>query len=180
MAWRIHKSIDFCYGHRVYTQKLNGEFSIDTSCKCRHLHGHEGKVIIHLSGELDETGMVTDFRHLEWMKVFIDKNLDHHFVAGLKDPLIEELVWGHALVPVRIGGEEGHLVGWTLDLAEVTPGTPEYEYLEGFFVVDFVPTSEKLSQWIYQIAQYKMNELGIKVDRVEWWETPKSCSVYEG
>lgn len=182
MAWRIHKSIDFCYGHRVYTQRLNKDFAIDTNCKCRHLHGHQGTVVIHLSGDtlVEDTGMVTDFRHLEWLKVFIDKYLDHHFVAGLEDPLIEDLVWGHALVPVTLHGQEDeHILGWTLDLEDVEPGTPEYEYLEGFFLVDFVPTSEKLSEWIYQLTQSKMSEIGVKVDRAEWWETPKSCSVYE-
>lgn len=176
MAWRIHKAIDFCYGHRVFTQRLIEEYALSAKCTCRHPHGHQGKVSIHLSGELDDTGMVTDFRNLGWLKAFIDENLDHHFIVGAGDPLAESMLWGKALVPVRI---DDHLVGWTVDLNDTEEGTPEYEYLEGFFVVDFVPTSEKLSQWIYQIAQYKMAQIGVKVDRVEFWETPKSCSVYE-
>lgn len=179
MVWRIHKTFEFCYGHRVWTQKLDKEFAMDTNCKCRHLHGHEGKVLVHLTGEVDEaTSMLTDFRHLEWFKVFLDKNVDHRFILDLHDPLADEMVSGRALVPVYVPGTE-YIAGWTLDLEGVEPGTPDYEYLEGFFVVDFVPTSEKLSQWAHQICQAKMIRLGVMVDKIEWWETPKSCSVYE-
>ena len=34
----IDKQIDFCFGHRVWTQNLDAKFSIDDLCKCRHLH----------------------------------------------------------------------------------------------------------------------------------------------
>ena len=45
-------------------------------------------------------------------------------------------------------------------------------------VVDFVPTSENISSWILQIAQKKMQKLGVEVVAVEFWETPKShCRV---
>ena len=36
--WVIDKTIEFCYGHRVWTQVLNGEYSDDLQCACRHLH----------------------------------------------------------------------------------------------------------------------------------------------
>ena len=38
MAHTIDKQIDFCFGHRVWTQNLDAKFSIDDLCKCRHLH----------------------------------------------------------------------------------------------------------------------------------------------
>jgi 6-pyruvoyltetrahydropterin/6-carboxytetrahydropterin synthase len=63
--WEIRKEIGFDYGHRVWSQKLNKEFSIDGECVCRHLHGHRGSVYFYLAGDhLDPQGMVTDFKHL--------------------------------------------------------------------------------------------------------------------
>ena len=43
MHWKISKEFEFCYGHRVWSQTLNTEFSLDGCLKCRHLHGHQGK-----------------------------------------------------------------------------------------------------------------------------------------
>ena len=48
MKWEISKEFDFCYGHRVWSQTLNIDFSLDACLKCRHIHGHEGKVIVYL------------------------------------------------------------------------------------------------------------------------------------
>jgi 6-pyruvoyltetrahydropterin/6-carboxytetrahydropterin synthase len=44
--------------------------------------------------------------------------------------------------------------------------------------VDFPPTSENLSKWMFDIVQKKMSELGISVSKVTWHETPKSVSTY--
>ena len=179
--WVIDKTIEFCYGHRVWTQVLNGEYSDDLQCACRHLHGHEGKVQVHLTGDgLDPTGMVTDFRHLEWLKKWINTNVDHQFILDIKDPLYDQLLTEngvHLLNPVFVPGTE-HLAGWKVDLDEYEPGTPEYEYNEGFFIVDFVPTSENLSKWMAELVQVKMKPLNVTVDSIEWWETPKSRSIY--
>jgi 6-pyruvoyltetrahydropterin/6-carboxytetrahydropterin synthase len=179
--WVIDKTIEFCYGHRVWTQVLNGEYSDDLQCACRHLHGHEGKVQVHLTGDgLDPTGMVTDFRHLEWLKKWINANVDHQFILDIKDPLYDQLLTEngvHLLNPVFVPGTE-HLAGWKVDLQGTEPGTPEYEYKEGFFIVDFVPTSENLSKWMAELVQVKMKPLNVTVDSIEWWETPKSRSIY--
>ena len=69
-------------------------------------------------------------------------------------------------------------IGQTIHLASCKPGTPEYEILEGFFIVDFVPTSENLSKWLHYIVQHRLEEFNVKVQRVEFWETPKSRSTY--
>ena len=45
-------------------------------------------------------------------------------------------------------------------------------------VVDFVPTSERLSEWMAEIVNVKMIPLQVTVDHIDWWETPKSRSVY--
>ena len=59
--WEITKSFSGCYGHRVWNQELNSEFSIDNNLVCRHLHGHEALINVTLEGDSLEKGMVTDF-----------------------------------------------------------------------------------------------------------------------
>ena len=79
--YRITKSIDFCYGHRL----LNYEG------KCRNLHGHNGRVEIELGGEaLDARGMLADFGDIKrLMKPWIDDNLDHRMILHVKDPAVD-------------------------------------------------------------------------------------------
>jgi len=52
------------------------------------------------------------------------------------------------------------------------------DILEGFVIVDFVPTSENLSKWLLGIAQKKMAKLGVKVASLQFFETPKSQSHF--
>jgi 6-pyruvoyltetrahydropterin/6-carboxytetrahydropterin synthase len=180
MAHVIDKTFEFCYGHRVWTQKLNGEYAADLKCACRHLHGHEGKLQVFLkspTGTLDPTGMVTDFRHLEWLKKWINENIDHQFIIDRNDPLYGCIVRERKLVPVLVPGT-AHVAGLKVDLSGLDSNSPEYEYYEGFFVVNFVPTSENLSAWMAEIVEEKMKALGVTVDRIDWWETPKSRSTF--
>lgn len=191
--WVIDKQFSFCYGHRVWSQKLEHEYceTGDTACKCRHLHGHEGLVHVFLEGTTLERGMVTDFKHLGWLKNFLDKNLDHRFIIDVNDPMYGQLVDGtwmgltdkkiKPLKPVYVPGT-GMIAGHEFDLTDIPDlaDTPDYEVLEGYFVVNFVPTSENLSKWVYEVAHAKMKGLGIKVKQVDWWETPKSRSSYRG
>ena len=180
MAHIIDKTFEFCYGHRVWTQKLNGEYAADLKCACRHLHGHEGKMQVYLkspTGDLDPTGMVTDFRHLEWLKKWINEYIDHQFILDVNDPLFGQLIGSRTMIPVYIP-ETDKYAGCIFDLSGLEPNTPEYEYYEGFFIVDFVPTSENLSSWIAELVDAKMKKLNVTVDRIDWWETPKSRSVY--
>ena len=180
MAHVIDKTFEFCYGHRVHTQKLNGEYAADLKCACRHLHGHEGKMQVFLkspTGTLDPTGMVTDFRHLEWLKKWINEYIDHQFMLDVNDPLFGQLIGPRAMIPVYIP-ETDKYAGCILDLSGLEPNTPEYEYFEGFFIVDFVPTSENLSSWMAELVDAKMKKLNVTVDRIDWWETPKSRSTF--
>ena len=178
MTWIIDKTFEFCYGHRVHTQTLNGEYAADLKCACRHLHGHEGKMQVHLTGDkLDPTGMVTDFRHLEWLKKWINTYIDHQFIIDKYDPLYNKIIGERGLVPVLVP-DTSYVAGYHLDLTGLEENTPEYEYYEGFMVVDFVPTSEKLSEWMAELVEAKMKKLGVRVHSIEWWETPKSRSVF--
>ena len=92
MMWKISKEFDFCYGHRVWSQTLNTEFSLDGCLKCRHLHGHQGKILVYLEASELNNGMVTDFKHLNWFKQFLDDTLDHKFILDINDPLFSTLL----------------------------------------------------------------------------------------
>ncbi len=188
--WQIDKTFDFCYSHRVYVQKLNTDLCSvgDTSCACRHIHGHQGKVQVFLEGDhLDDRSMVLDFKETGFIKDFINNYLDHKFIIDRNDPMFEYLVTDLFkkttglsclnTLPVTIAER---CIGQTIHLDHVPPGSPEYEILEGYFIVDFVPTSENLSKWLHTIAQHRLKEFNIKVQRVEFWETPKSRSSYIG
>lgn len=177
--FEISKSIGFDYGHRVWTQKLNSEFSIDDSCVCRHLHGHRAKVDVHLKSDtLDPQGMVTDFKHLGWLKQFLDNYIDHKFILDKNDPLFDKFLgtdYDH-LYPIPIPGTKT-IVGECVE-PYAPAGTPEYEWYESFFIVDFIPTSENLSKWLHNIVETKMEELNVEVPKIVWWETPTSKSMY--
>jgi 6-pyruvoyltetrahydropterin/6-carboxytetrahydropterin synthase len=173
MIWKISKSFDFCYGHRVWSQELNVDFSLDPCLKCRHLHGHQGKVIIHLESQNLKNGMVTDFKHLNWFKAFLDDVLDHKFILDINDPLFKTIL-PHYKKENLIKFEQGYFLP-DLTLVKEEPNHIK-ELYEGYVLVDFVPTSENLSAWFLDIAFKKMSELGIKVSSVEFAETPKSTS----
>jgi 6-pyruvoyltetrahydropterin/6-carboxytetrahydropterin synthase len=197
--WSIDKQFSFCYGHRVYVQKLNQEYcGEDNKAKCRHLHGHEGLVHVFLEGgKLNDQSMVTDFKHLGWLKSFIDDTIDHKFIIDYNDPMFKQLVvdvfqrahgaeydnmntlsfMGTMTESVCVPGTN-FKVGSKIKLDGIDPNSSEYETLEGYLIVNFVPTSERLSQWMYYIVDSKMSKLGVSVSQIDWFETPKSRATF--
>ena len=175
MHWKISKEFDFCYGHRVWSQTLNEEFSLDSCLKCRHLHGHQGKILVYLEAEKLQDGMVTDFKHLNWFKAFIDNVLDHKFILDINDPLFSTLI-PNVSKDELLKFEEGYSI---IDLTKFANEAIHLKELyEGYIVVDFVPTSENLSAWFLTIVQKKMDKLNVKVSHIEFLETPKSKSTF--
>lgn len=185
----IDKAIDFCYGHRVWTQQLDAEYSIDTCTKCRHIHGHQARVQIFLEAKkLNPQAMVVDFKMTNWLKKFVDEYLDHKFIVDINDPLYDRIVGTRILLPVFIQGVKKP-VGDIIDLGDHTANYAiddparyviegvDREYLESFFVVNFVPTSENLSKWIWSFSKEKMKKIG-NVVRIDWHETPKSRASF--
>jgi 6-pyruvoyltetrahydropterin/6-carboxytetrahydropterin synthase len=79
----VSREIDFCYGHRL----------LNYAGKCRHLHGHNGRLIITLEAEqLDEQGMVLDFSEIKRVVAgWIDANLDHRMILNRIDPAVAAL-----------------------------------------------------------------------------------------
>ncbi|AXK49561.1 6-pyruvoyl tetrahydrobiopterin synthase [Aliarcobacter trophiarum LMG 25534] len=170
--WEISKEFDFCYGHRVWSQSLNIEFSLDSCLMCRHLHGHQGKVIVYLKSDSLQSGMVTDFKHLNWFKKFLDDIIDHKFILDINDPLFSTLLPNidkKYLIKFKEGYKTVNLKDYKNELLEL---------YESYIIVDFVPTSENISAWLLKIVQEKMSKLDIKVSKVEFLETPKSKSTF--
>jgi len=182
MRWIIDKAFDFCYGHRVWSQSLDKTYSLDECLMCRHLHGHQGQIKIFLSAESLTDGMVTDFKHLNWFKAWLDATLDHKFIIDRNDPLFFDLMSHYTDADGAMDEAKfyvHHEGYWTprLELLTQAPA-PLLEKYEGMVVVDFVPTSENLTAWILGIVSDRMQGLGVAVEAVEFWETPKShCRV---
>ena len=81
--FRVSREIDFCYGHRL----------LDYDGKCRHLHGHNGKIIVTFEAAgLDRRGMVLDFSDIKRVvSSWIDEQLDHRMILRHDDPAVPYL-----------------------------------------------------------------------------------------
>jgi 6-pyruvoyltetrahydropterin/6-carboxytetrahydropterin synthase len=81
--YRISKSISFCYGHRL----------LNYDGKCKHLHGHNARAVIILEQEeLDERGMLVDFKDIkDVVKKWVDTELDHNMLLCKNDPILPVL-----------------------------------------------------------------------------------------
>lgn len=173
--WNISKEFDFCFGHRVWSQTLDKKLSIDDKCKCRHLHGHQGKIVIHAKGDKLNNGMITDFNHFNWFKRFIDEELDHKFIIDKSDPLIDILIPHHRHHPIPWITKPAHHSVVNPNFFKTLDDQSFIELLESFVRVDFVPTSENISKWLYD---YIYDIMGNVINSVEFFETPKTRSVY--
>lgn len=78
--FRVTRELTFCYGHRL----------LQHAGKCRHLHGHNGRVLITLeAATLDEQGMVVDFALLkQTVGAWLDTTFDHRLILQATDPLV--------------------------------------------------------------------------------------------
>ncbi len=78
--FRVTQEIDFCYGHRL----------LNYAGKCRHLHGHNGRVLITLEApELDSRGMLVDFSDIKQsIRTWVDNELDHRMILNEADPMV--------------------------------------------------------------------------------------------
>jgi len=130
----LMQELDFCYGHRL----LNYEG------KCRHLHGHNGRLEILLGGDkLDSRGMLVDFGdNKRLLKTWIDDHLDHKMLLCIEDPLLPIL---------KTHGQTS-------------------------FIMQSNPTAENIAHLIFEQGRH----LGLPIEEVRLWETPRSSSAYRG
>ena len=195
--WVIDKSFDYCYGHRVWSQTLDPKYSLDSCLACRHLHGHQGKVKLFLGANNLKHGMVTDFKHTNIFKKWLDDTLDHKFIIDMNDPLFEDLAGDVCLSEKNKRTFDDLMVTVNTEYNFAIPDLEQlmalnvwdelrddqkqaiFEKYEGIIIVDFIPTSENICKFIYEVANKMLNELGIDVVAVEYWETPKSHCRYQ-
>ena len=177
--YSIDKTFEFEYGHRVWSQKLNSTFSLDSKCICRYLHGHHGVVKVHLSSQTLVDGMVTDFKHLNIFKKFVDDVLDHKFILDVNDPLF----FLEAKVITKTNDFKFYktidveALALPKDLPDDVVNAVKEKY-ESYVLVSFVPTSENICKWLCDIANEMLKDLSVKVNCIEFNETPKSHCVY--
>lgn len=81
--YTVIREVHFSYGHRL----------VGHQGKCRHVHGHNGRVQIEVASEkLDSLGMVIDFSEISrTIGKWIDENLDHVLILWEKDSLVPVL-----------------------------------------------------------------------------------------
>lgn len=179
--FRIRKSIDIDFAHHV-----RGHMGA-----CINVHGHTWKFEVELGAEhLDDMGFVIDFGDLK-RKVLAPTHqlLDHSFAlpklvidVAKNRRLLRE--FGKALVSTRkkevseglgyltygeieeIEDEEGRQVGPDLNSAfnEILGGIK-------IAVFPFSPTSERLAQWLYQLAVARVADDRVKVLQANIYET---------
>jgi len=186
--YKISKSFDFCYGHRVYTQDVDPDYAGSFECPCQRIHGHQGKITVEMSiDKLDQRGFVVDFKELSFIKYFIDNNLDHRFIVSVQDPGFQKLVGidplytikedSELVIPIHLHSNE--LMGYRFDI-DNPHIKMDANHLNSFVVVDFNPTSEELAKWIYEGLEkvFDQSPFNCQMSSVEWSETPKTKAIY--
>lgn len=180
--WEIAKEFHFEYGHRVWTQELDAALSLGAECACRHLHGHSGVMKLFLVGENLRQDMVFDFKNLEFMKKFVDSILDHKMILDINDPYTKDKFISLAVnqnTDLELHPEGYYKINKAAcEMWKSGPWPHRKEIAEGLVFVDFVPTSERICEWLYYIAQEKLTPHGVKVARVQFFETKKSESNF--
>lgn len=127
----------------------SAHFLKDYQGKCRNLHGHRWRVVAEIKGE--ELSEETQTRGML---------VDFGELKALLKTMCDEL--DHSLIY-----EEGSL----------RPETEAALRLEEFRLipVPFRPTAEHFARYFYEEIQKK----GYQVHRVEVYETPNNCAIYE-
>jgi len=177
--WEIDKTFHFEAGHRVWQQKLDKpEFCLTTECSCRHLHGHSYKMMVFVGAdELDQSAMVTDFKNLNFVKQFVDTQLDHKFMIDVNDPNFERITG--MLAPAKVIQNFTLLNTYINNFDELD--ADEQLHLNSFVLVNFCPTSEYICKYLFDWVTFKLREMPhVTVTAVELYETAKSHCRYEG
>lgn len=108
--YRISKRMEIAGAHRL---------QLDYESKCQNLHGHNWIVTVFCqSEELDQNGMVYDFKHL---KDKVHGKLDHTYLNEVVDfnPTAENIArWiaeqvGETCYRVTVQESEGNVAEWT-------------------------------------------------------------------
>lgn len=172
------KTLNFCYGHRVYSPELDIYPKENLQCKCKHLHGHEARVQIFLEFDIINVDTVLDCSSLDWLDQWINKFIDHRFIIDINDPLYARLINKDVEIVDVLLPDTGLFVGFVPKLDNIKKDALKDDLYGSFFIVNFIPTFENLSSWIFGIVESKMKPLNINIVRVEWQCTYNSKISY--
>lgn len=163
-VYRIRKSIDVDFAHHV-----RGHVG-----SCIHVHGHTWKLEVDLEAEeLDARGFVVDFSELK-SEVLAPCHtlLDHSLALGREtyDELELELERiGQRLLASRSPGDAARAPkphGIRLHGAENRfPGGMKLA------VFPFAPTSERLSRWLFELAEARLGDGRVRIACGRVYET---------
>lgn len=117
--------------------------------KCANIHGHNYKVEVSLSGDVDaKYGMVVDFGIMKQkIQKWLDDNWDHTLILNSRDKDC-----------IKFCSEMDFKCFNSIDLGE--------------------PTVENMAQYLMTICQKLFVEVDIEVIRVVVYETDDSCACY--
>ncbi len=181
----IFKQFTTTYAHRVWSQSLDAKYSVDKCTVCRHLHSHPGVISVGVTADKLTAGMVVDFKYLNWFKRWLDDVVDHKFIIDINDPAFERIT-GRTVTEVKdlytLDNLESSKIGYfplrPTMVEDAIAVEIDNEITESFVIVDFVPTSENLSKWMFDIVADYMRPLDITVKALSFKETMKSEAVY--
>lgn len=154
MPTTMTKELQFDYGHRV----------LGHEGKCKHLHGHRGRVEITVGCDtLDGIGRVIDFGVVkEKVGKWIDDNLDHNMILNPNDPLAKKWI-AFGMGPSQDVEKSAELFGKKEPF--IMPNNQN-------------PTAENLASLIFVIANTILSDKYIRVIHVRFFETPTSSADY--
>ena len=146
--YRIRKSIDLDFAHHI-----RGHVGA-----CINIHGHTWKFEVGLeASELSQEGFVVDFRKLQdHVLKPCDQLLDHALAMGDETwaDVQEQIAPVGALLLASRGENDGHKPV-PFDLAGAKNHYPGGMKVAVF---PFNPTSERIAEWLYQVAKNALED----------------------
>ena len=172
----ITREMGFDYGHRVMTHQS----------RCKNVHGHRGTIeatcegaSLHESGE--QTDMILDFGFLkEVLMAVVDESIDHGFIGFIGDDVVMEMFSPYKAADAQKQWEEALLLSMGDKGFHLTTDTRGGSKL---YVVDFIPTSERLAEHFFKRLQKPIEERSLgkaKLTNLRFWETPNCYSDFPG
>jgi 6-pyruvoyltetrahydropterin/6-carboxytetrahydropterin synthase len=159
----ISREIGIDAGHRVPGHES----------KCRHLHGHRYRIVMHASAPRLQTkgaeeGMIKDFSFLKTIMMDkIDALFDHGLILKRDDPLIEVLLPGYKPPPSQDVPTICHAFYYVVN--DVTLKV---------VLMPTTPTAENLAKLFYTLCSKPVKENGAQITKVDVWETPNCVASY--
>jgi len=177
MEYEISKKFTIDCAHRVYNQQIE-------SGRCKHIHGHTYEFEVFLESDTLDYDMVLDFTHLNTIKDFLDKYLDHRLLVSIDDiELIETL----NMLLRTLGKCNAYGPEYEFEFVSLNPDvlrrilSQQYvlklehhnPFINSVTLLPCNTTSERLGEWLIDICN---NVLSLNVSKVTVKETPKSCA----